>query len=113
MEINMSKHIKSVAIGLLLSGSAMTCFAAGTVTSTVNFVQVNSPNRAYVQFNTAPSGSPACATDPRMHIDLTTDAGKAMYSMALTAKASGKQLFSAGMGTCYSKFEKVNYMRLL
>lgn len=109
----MNLYVKFAAIALLLSGTTMTCFAAGSVTSTVNFVQVNTPNRAYVRFNTEPSNRPACATDPRMFIDLTTDAGKAMYNMALTAKASGKRLFSAGTGSCYSKFEKINYMRLL
>jgi len=108
----MSKYVKFAAIALLLSGTAIPCFAA-TVTSTVNFVQVNVPNRAYVQFDTKPANPPACATDPRMFIDLTTDAGKAMYNMALTAKASGKRLFSAGTGTCSTTFEKVNYMRLL
>jgi hypothetical protein len=108
----MNKYVKLVATAILLSGATVSSIA-GTVTSTVNFVQVNVPNRAYIQFSTAPTGSPACATDPRMFIDLTTDAGKAMYSMALTAKASGKRLFAGGTSTCYSKFEQISYMRLL
>jgi hypothetical protein len=36
-----------------------------------------------------------------------------MYTMAITAKSSDKRLFAAGTGTCTSKYENVNYMRLL
>jgi hypothetical protein len=104
---------KIVAIAFLFAGTTMVSFA-GSATSTVNFLQVNiTTNRAYIQFNTAPANQPACATDPRMTIDLTTESGKALYNMALTAKAAGKRLFVAGTNTCVSKYEKVSYMRLL
>ncbi|MGD8909709.1 MAG: hypothetical protein PVI92_10215 [Chromatiales bacterium] len=86
----------------------------GTVTSTVNFVQVNrDTDRAYIKFTEAPTSSPDCATDVRMTIDLTTDVGRAMFTMAITAKASDRILYAAGTGTCTSKYENVNYMRLL
>jgi hypothetical protein len=114
MEIDDMDLFRNTLVGaaLFVSG-VVTSQAAGTVTSTVNFVQVNSNQRAYIMFTTSPTGRPSCATDPRMTIDLNTDPGKAMYNMALTAKASGKRLYAAGTSSCVSKFEKINYMRLL
>jgi hypothetical protein len=113
MEIDDMDLFRNTLVGAVLFVSGVVTSQAGTVTSTVSFVQVSTTQRAYIMFNTAPTGRPSCATDPRMTMDLTTDVGKAMYNMALTAKASGKRLFAAGTSTCVSKFEKINYMRLL
>jgi hypothetical protein len=104
---------RSVALTILLTTFSTTLFA-GSVTSTVNFVQVNtSQNRAYIRFTTNPSSQPSCATDPRMTVSLSTHGGRAVFNMALTAKASGKRLYAAGTGTCNSRYEQINYARLL
>ncbi len=104
-----SFNLLIAAIMFTNSGLAL----SGSVSATVSFVQVNSDNRAYIRFNAAPTSSPACATDPRMTVDLTTYSGRAMHNMSLTAKASGRTLYAAGTGTCHSRYEKVNYMRLM
>jgi hypothetical protein len=111
-ESEMGILYRSAIFTILLTTSSL-AWSAGVVTSTVEFVQVNANDRAYIMFTTPPTSSPACATDPRMTIDLTGHAGRAAFNMALTAKASGKRLYAAGTGSCYSRYEQVNYMRLL
>ena len=109
----MPKPYKTLLLSAVLI-TASSSLNAGSVTSTVNFVQINnSQNRAYVQFNTAPTAQPACATDARMTLDLTTYGGRAAFNLALTAKASGKRLYAAGTNSCFSRYEKINYLRLL
>jgi hypothetical protein len=108
----MKSLFKSAILAVIVTTPGLS--TAGAVTSTVAFVQTNiSTDRAYIKFTDNPIESPACATDPRMTIDLTTHAGRAMFTMAVTAKASNKRLYAAGTGSCISKYEKVSYMRLL
>jgi hypothetical protein len=105
---------KCIAISLLFGSANINCFAAGIVTSEVDFVQVGATeNRAVVQFVQPPSNSAACATDPRMAIVLDTQNGKAMYNMLLTAKASGKAVYASGSGSCHRNLEFISYLRLL
>jgi hypothetical protein len=107
--------IYKYAIFAILFASSSSAWSSGIVnSSTVSYVQVNSSQeRAYIKFTSDPATPPSCATDPRMSIDLMTHAGRAMLSIALTAKASGKQLFAAGHGACFSNYEEIHYIRLL
>jgi hypothetical protein len=98
-------------VSLALTGSQAW---SGSTTSTLQFVQVNvDPNRAYIKFDSPPTNGPSCATDDRMTIDLQTTGGRAAMSSALAAKASNRQVFVAGTGTCIGGFERVSYMRVL
>jgi hypothetical protein len=93
-------------------------FAAG-ITSNVSFIQVNAgtswPDLVAIKFTSMPSNSPSCATDSlgRFATTLTTEAGKAIYSMALAAQASGKTLEVFGKGTCIAgSLEEIDYIRI-
>ena len=56
---------------------------------------------------------PACAADDRMAINPATEAGKAMVSMLLAAKATGSdvELFGTGSYGFITNIELISYMR--
>ena len=90
---------------------------AGSVFSaTVTAVSAESPNAYFIYVNVAPSGVPACATNTtalqRFAFDLTTDAGKAMIAIVLTAYVNKSPLDIVGTDSCtvWSDTETVSYL---
>ncbi|GAB2191709.1 hypothetical protein [Sessilibacter sp. MAH2] len=96
---------------------SINAFAGGTTTSTIDFIQINSTgslqNRAFIKLHTPATNQPACATDNRFTVDLTTDAGKSIFSSVIAAKASDREMFIGGTGGCTEGFENVSYVRFL
>lgn len=103
-----------LSLSLMASVSAY----AGGITSNVSFIQVNAgtswPELVAIKFTSMPTNSPSCATDShgRFATSLSTEAGKAIYSMALAAQASGKTLEVFGKGTCIASLEEIDYIRI-
>ena len=92
---------------------------AGTVEGKVSWIQVNVktgfPDFAFIKFDTLPTNSPSCATDVngRMGVSLQSEAGKAVYSMALAAQVSGKTIWASGTNGCIAgTVEEIDYIRL-
>ena len=90
--------------------------SAGEFESAIEYVQVNTDlSAAIASLSQNPANQPACATDSRMTVDLTTDSDKAIYSLLLTAKSTGGTVYGKGTDTCMhvSDMESVRYIRLL
>ena len=106
-------------IAVLLGASSVS--EAGTVEGRVVFVQVGHGYTqenvyALVKFDTTISAQPACATDnTRLAINPATEAGKAMLSLVLAAKAAGMVIEAIGTDNCDvmgSVQESISYLRL-
>ncbi len=85
---------------------------------TVYQVRVDQSGMGYVHFSSALTGTPAtCASShpKQLAFDANTDGGKAILSMALSAKMSGKKIYASGTGSCegYNVVERWNtgYLR--
>ena len=87
-------------------------FAEGIATSlTVHRVRIDASGMGYVWFASALTGTPApCGTSHpnQLSFDTTTDGGKAILSMALSAKMSGKSISASGTNSCegYNSVER-------
>lgn len=99
----------------ILSISCVAFVEAGDFNSKVSYVQVNDEDSIYavVEFEVLPENQPDCATDPRMTIDIKTEAGKAIFSLVLSAQASGRVVFGKGKGICdlRSTMDSIRYIR--
>ena len=58
------------------------------------------PGFAFVTNSVNATGKPACATQNRWAMDLSTNSGKAMYATLIAAKATGSTVYMLGNGSC-------------
>ena len=68
-----------------------------------------------VKVNASREAKPACATDDRMSINPSTEAGKVIVSMLMAAHAAGQTVEIAGNGNCTlmgGDFETISYLRI-
>ena len=85
--------------------STLALFPSPSVASTstlgkpTNLV-VNNAGRFFFDFTGARAQRPACAIHNRWVIDATTDQGRAMMALMMTAKAQGKTITVYGTGDC-------------
>ncbi|EQB11670.1 hypothetical protein [Sphingobium lactosutens] len=95
----MKKYAVAALAGFLMSSPALAVIDSNRTISRVGVQGSNST--AYVQFTVAPSAG--CNYDT-LYISLTTDAGRAIYSLLLTADASGNIInrvdYLISNGTC-------------
>ncbi|MGR6871046.1 hypothetical protein ACU6U9_01770 [Pseudomonas sp. HK3] len=84
--------------------------SASEVDSTISYVRVDDNGHGLIQFTNAIIGPSDC-THPawRGHysFDLKTEAGRAIYSLALTAHASNKKIKAYGKGQCLQYIDAV------
>ena len=96
--------MKSVFIGLLVLLSSEVAFSYGHYTGKVTEVRIDRDGRGIISFDGQIAHNPAtCRTSPyfsHFSFDATTEGGKAIYSMAITAAATGKRVSAIGTGTC-------------
>ena len=96
--------MKKVIIGCLLSAISTGAFAYGVFNGTVKDVRVDRGGWGIIAFNGAVTGDfAACRNEyytSHMSFDVKTEGGKAIYSMALAAVASGKLVSAVGTGSC-------------
>lgn len=91
-----------VVAGLLFSSNV---YAFGTVIDAiVTSIRVDDNGAAMIFFNKPIGGTPATCVHPAyssaLGIDASTEGGKAVLSMALTAKTTGSLVTAHGFGTC-------------
>ena len=75
----------------------------GNTLGTIGQIQVGTtdPNLAFITPVGSNASLPSCSTaGNRYAIDLTTNAGKAAYAAALTAKLTNSTITLVGSGTC-------------
>jgi hypothetical protein len=109
------RRLSSGAAILALAMFPRNALASGSATGVVNglLVEGNGTSAqvalAYVSNYT---GGPACATTHAFTIDLTTNQGRAEFSVLLTARQTGATVQVAGQGTCnlWSNSEDVSYI---
>lgn len=99
-----SRGLTTLIIVTLLCLS-QSVFAAGAVNNAfVTSVRVNDNGRVVVYFDKNISGTPPSCVSSSMSnalaIDASTDGGKAVLSVVLTAKATGTAMHAFGLGTC-------------
>lgn len=79
-------------------------FAIGNVTGKITQIRVDADGRAMIFFDKPIQGSvPSCvhpAYTSVLAVDASTDGGKAVLSMALTAKTSDRLVTAYGLGQC-------------
>ena len=96
----MKKYI--LALGLISFCSLSYSF--GSYTGKVNNVRVDRDGRGIIEFDGQISNQPAACRSSsytaHMSFDASTEGGKAIYSMALMALATGKSISANGTGTC-------------
>ena len=96
--------VSVVALMLLLLLPTTTVQAIGLAnTVEVDFVRVDSDGRGYVNFKTALISEPASCTNGypnALAFDTNTAGGRAILSVALAAKSSGKKIYAKGTGAC-------------
>lgn len=85
-----------LSAGLMASNSAL----ANTNTGIIAYIAGANGPIAYVTIASPPNGYAACAQQNRYVIDISSPGGRSMYSIALTAKATGQQVTIVGSGTC-------------
>jgi hypothetical protein len=72
---------------------------------------------AFVKVSATPVDSPACAAGHYWQFTLTLDgvAAKEMYSLLMTAVATGKQVKISGSGSCteHSQIESIHVVNIL
>jgi len=78
---------------------------------TVYQVRIDQNGMGYVHFTSALTGTPAaCASthSKQLSFDTNTAGGRAILSVALSAKMSGKKVYAKGTGSCegYSVVER-------
>ena len=104
---------KIVIIGSLIITSNSYAGAIGSGKITQIGGQLPGQSAIYFGINPAPSSRAACSTNNDYHfvIDPTTEAGKVLYSMLLTAKSTNKTIVVNGTGNCIlgQPMEAVNY----
>lgn len=111
-------HLMKTAL-LALALTPLAGHTAGIANNAyVDHVRVDRTGLGYVQFASALSGSPiACgASYPNaLSFDANSAGGKAVYALALTAKATGKRLYAVGADACsqYSQVESWGWGRLI
>ena len=101
---------------LVVSSSAVSGRALGTV----ELVQVGhgyTPDNVYVlvDIDGERTARPDCANDDRMALNPSSEAGKAMYSLLLSARLAGQVVEVIGTKDCELMgpgWESVSYMRL-
>ncbi|MCM2359007.1 MAG: hypothetical protein NDI77_12715 [Geobacteraceae bacterium] len=95
---NKSFLIYSVLLGLMLFPGAV--YAEGIAdTFYVESVRVDSDGKGYVNFTSPLVNTPAACTNGypnALAFDVNTVGGKAIMSLALTAKATGKRVYAKG-----------------
>lgn len=100
----MKKLIIILTIFASIGFSSFTAFAEGIANNVeVSFVRVDYDGKGYVEFVSNLEGTPAaCGSGyPKaLSFDTSTSGGKAILSVVLTAKASGKPVYAQGSGTC-------------
>lgn len=93
-------------LGLLVLASLIPCqvFAAGYVNATVAMVRIDQSGRGMVFFDQNIGGTPpGCVISnyrSALGFDTSTAGGRAIYAMALAAKATGAAISVSGLGTC-------------
>lgn len=93
-------------IWLLMLTVSQCSFAVGKAENFhVKSVRVDQNGKGIVEFSKpliAHSGArPACGTYlSHLAIDVNTDGGKAIYSLALAARTTGQRIFALGTGNC-------------
>lgn len=97
------KYICSLIIGIV-GFTISSSHAEGIANNlTVFQVRVDGTGLGYVQFTTALTGTPAsCASSHpyQLSFDANTAGGKAILSMVLSAKMSGKHIYATGTNSC-------------
>jgi len=87
---------------VIFSGSAFSDGIADTLD--VDFVRVDHTGFGYVEFKTNLVGTPASCTQSgytkSLAFDANTAGGKAIMSLALAAKTSGRKILARGTGAC-------------
>jgi hypothetical protein len=119
--LNVRVLVKQIALllcaALILAPAAKAAGYAGNVSVVETGINRDYPNVVFVRLSVAPTGIPACSSNGYWHftLSLTGVTGKELYSMLLTAAASGKLLQITGTGTCneYGQVESVNAITLV
>lgn len=104
-------------IFLLAIGLAPVSAHCGTMTGTIASIayNVNTPTFVFIYLSSPSTGAPACAATQtsRMTVDISTQAGKAMYahllSMKLTNPAANVTLVGTNACTGWGDTENVKY----
>jgi len=91
-----------VIVAISLSANTV---SAGTAEGKVKFLQPHGSedaSKSVVMFSVGPhEGKPVCSTEgDDWDIDLTNDAGRAMYSLLLIAASQGRTVKVEGYGDC-------------
>lgn len=75
---------------------------------------VHEQGAAFFHHDGPRTARPACASEDRWVINLSTQAGQAMYAAVLTAIASGRKIAVHGAGTCsvWGDTESVTYIQV-
>jgi|GEM_PF-5764779 len=100
--------MKNVAVIVAIVGCLSICgysYASNPVVSNVEkiYIQIGE-NWAYVRPAAAVTGQPTCATNPKLFaINLTTESGKAAFSLILAARKSATPVQFRGSGACTIK----------
>jgi hypothetical protein len=96
------KKISCLVVGVLFASQA---HGFGTVSNAkIKSIRVDNDGRAMIFFDKPIGGEPAkcvhVAYKNALGIDASTDGGKAVLSMALTAKTTGSPVTAHGFGSC-------------
>jgi hypothetical protein len=104
-------RILIIAVLILLLSSNV---YAGTSTGKITILGVNKYDQALV-FAGEITDAPECSSWGRFVADLSTNHGRAMYSMMLTARAQGKQIRIVGQNICNVRVdaESIQYIEVV
>ncbi|WP_394203812.1 hypothetical protein [Marinagarivorans algicola] len=109
--------MKKIIFGACMFFVSNLSYAYGIANSTVDLVRIDRNGKGMIKFDSSIGHEPASCTSATyvsyMSFDANTDGGKAIYSLALAAAASGKKVIAYGTGTCgdYSNVvESISYI---
>jgi hypothetical protein len=108
----MTTHLKRLLVLITAGLFSAAAFAAGVTTSKISRIGIapTAPNAMWIVV-TGPVTTPAaCAKQNYFAINIATDAGKAVYKMALAAQLQNLPVTIYGTGSCYYVGEQINWM---
>ncbi len=109
---------KRILLLSVISSLSALSFADGAITGQVNNIAIDriyEPPRAFIKVAGDKSDAPACHTNSKWSfaLPLETEEDYAVYSLLLSAHATGKEAVLEGRGLCdvHSSVETLTYLK--
>ena len=99
---------------MLFSNICLASTERGTISRIL--ININNPDVAYIIIDGDNAGKPGCATNVWEYaLNISTDTGKALYSLAMSSHMAKKEVLVSGLDVCthFSAAEDIGYLHTI